>query len=132
MDFDTLLKIGMKGEIHETVSACNTAASWGSGGLPVYATPCMIALMEGASVAAVDSSLPAGFSTVGTELNVKHIAATPTGMAVRASGELLEIDGRRLLFRIEAWDEAGKIGEGVHGRFIVENETFLRKVREKK
>ncbi|MDR2743427.1 MAG: thioesterase family protein [Treponema sp.] len=132
MDFDTLLKSGMRGEIHETVTARNTADSWGSGGLPVYATPCMIALMEGASVAAVDPSLPAGFSTVGTELNVKHIAATPPGMTVRASGELLEIDGRRLLFRVEAWDEAGKIGEGTHGRFIVENEKFLRKVREKK
>jgi predicted thioesterase len=132
MNFDTLLKPGMKGEIHETVTAHNTADSWGSGGLPVYATPCMVALMERASAAAVTPSLPAGFSTVGTELNVKHLAATPPGMTVRAAGELLEIDGRRLLFRVEAWDETGKIGEGTHERFIVENEKFLRKVREKK
>jgi predicted thioesterase len=132
MDFDTLLKLGMKGELRETVNAENTAESWGSGGLPVYATPSMIALMEGASLAAVDPALPSGFSTVGTEVNVKHLAATPPGMAVRASGELLAIDGRCLLFRVEAWDDAGKIGEGTHGRFIVENEKFLRKAREKK
>jgi predicted thioesterase len=131
MNFDALLKSGMKGEIHETVTAENTADSWGSGGLPVYATPSMIALMEGASVVAVDPSLPAGFSTVGTELNVKHLAATPPGGIVRAVGELLEVDGRRLLFRVEAWDGAGKIGEGTHGRFVVENEKFLKKVREK-
>jgi predicted thioesterase len=132
MDFDTLLKPGMRGELRETVTAGNTAESWGSGGLPVYATPSMIALMEGASLAAVDPSLPAGFSTVGTELNVKHLAATPPGMTVRAAGELLAIDGRRLLFRVEAWDEAGKIGEGTHSRFIVENEKFLKKTRQKK
>ncbi|MDR0376983.1 MAG: thioesterase family protein [Spirochaetaceae bacterium] len=132
MDFDTLLKPGMKGELRETVTAGTTAESWGSGGLPVYATPSMIALMEGASVAAADPFLPAGFSTVGTEVAVKHLAATPPGMTVRAAGELLEIDGRRLLFRVEAWDEAGKIGEGTHNRFIVENERFLKKTQEKK
>ncbi|MDR2070158.1 MAG: thioesterase family protein [Treponema sp.] len=132
MDFDTLLKPGMKGELHETVTGENTAESWGSGGLPVYATPSMIALMEGASVAAADPSLPAGFSTVGTEVSIKHLAATPPGMTVRAAGELLEINGRRLLFRVEAWDETGKIGEGTHSRFIVENERFLKKTREKK
>ncbi|MDR2247715.1 MAG: thioesterase family protein [Treponema sp.] len=132
MDFITLLAPGMKGELHETVTSDNTAESWGSGGLPVYATPSMIALMEGASVAATDPALPAGFSTVGTEVTVKHLAATPPGMTVRAAGELLEISGRRLLFRVEAWDEAGKIGEGTHERFIVENEKFLKKTQAKK
>lgn len=131
MDVITLLAPGMKGELHEAVTAGNTAESWGSGGLPVYATPSMIALMEAASVAAADPSLPAGFSTVGTEVNVKHLAATPPGMTVRAAGELLEINGRRLLFRVEAWDEAGKIGEGAHERFIVENEKFLKKTQGK-
>jgi predicted thioesterase len=132
MDFTNLLTPGMKGELHETVTSDNTAESWGSGGLPVYATPSMIALMEGASVVAADSSLPAGFSTVGTEVNVKHLAATPPGLTVRAAGELLEINGRRLLFRVEAWDDAGKIGEGTHERFIVENEKFLKKTQGKK
>jgi predicted thioesterase len=132
MNFVTLLKPGMKGEASETVTAENTAESLGSGSLPVYATPYMAALMESASVAAVDALLPPGFSTVGTELNIKHIAATPPGMTARAAGELLEIDGRSLLFQVKAWDDAGKIGEGVHRRFIVENEKFLRKTREKK
>jgi predicted thioesterase len=132
MDFGALLKPGMKGEKQVTVNDKNTAASFGSGGLAVYSTPSMIALMEGAAVKAVDSGLPEGFSTVGTELNVKHLSATPPGMTVRAIGELLEIDGRRLLFRVEAWDDSGKIGEGTHGRFIVENEKFLKKCREKK
>jgi predicted thioesterase len=130
MDFDTL-RPGMAGEKTDTVTDKNTARSYGSGGLEVYATPSMIALMEGACVAAADGRLPEGFSTVGTWLEVKHIAATPLGMAVRAAGELLEIDGRKLRFRVEAFDGAGKIGEGFHGRFIVENEKFLKKAGEK-
>jgi predicted thioesterase len=132
MEIDTLLKPGMKGEKQEAVTDENTAESWGSGGLPVYATPAMIALLEAACLAAVDPFLPEGFSTVGTELNVKHMAATAPGMTVRASGELLEVDGRRLLFRAEVWDDAGKIGEGTHSRFVVENEKFLKKARDKK
>jgi predicted thioesterase len=132
MDFGSFLKIGMAGERQDTVTDKNTARAYGSGGLAVYATPSMAALMEGACVAAVDPSLPGGFSTVGTELDIRHIAATPRGMQVRARGELLEIDGRALRFRVEAFDEAGKIGEGTHGRFIIEDEKFLRKAEDKK
>jgi predicted thioesterase len=132
MDFDALLKPGLAGEKTETVTDDNTAESWGSGGLPVYATPAMIALMEGAAVNAADRLLPQGWSTVGTELEVKHLSATPAGLEVRAAAELLEIDGRRLRFRVEAFDGAGKIGEGYHGRFIIENEGFLKKVYGKK
>jgi predicted thioesterase len=131
MDFDTLLQPGMRGEKTEKVSDENTAESWGSGGLPVYATPAMIALMEGAAARAVQDKLPAGWSTVGTELNVKHLSASPLGLTVKALGELLEVDGRRLCFRVEALDSAGKIGEGTHERFIVENERFLKKTAEK-
>jgi predicted thioesterase len=132
MEFDALLKPGLAGEKTETVTDDNTAESWGSGGLPVYATPAMIALMEGAAVNAADRLLPPGWSTVGTELEVKHLSATPAGLEVRAAAELLEIDGRRLRFRVEAFDGAGKIGEGYHARFIVENEGFLKKVSGKK
>ncbi|MDR2110600.1 MAG: thioesterase family protein [Spirochaetaceae bacterium] len=132
MDFDPVLRPGMRGKKEDRVTEKNTARSYGSGGLEVYATPSMAALMEGACVEAVDKALPGGFSTVGTELSIKHLAATPLGMAVRAEGELLEIDGRRLRFRVEAWDGAGKIGEGVHGRFIVENAKFLKKAEEKR
>jgi predicted thioesterase len=132
MDFSEIVKPGIRGKKTETVSGKNTAESLGSGGLPVFATPAMIALMELTAVSAVDPLLPQGWSTVGTELNVKHLSATPPGMEVWAEAELLEVDGRRLLFRVEAFDSAGKIGEGTHGRFIVENERFLKKTAEKK
>jgi predicted thioesterase len=88
--------------------------------------------MESASLSAVEPLLPQGWSTVGTGLSVKHLSATPEGMEVRARAELLEMDGRRLLFRVEAFDEAGRIGEGTHDRFIVENEKFLARARSKK
>ncbi|GHV17161.1 thioesterase [Spirochaetia bacterium] len=127
-----MVRPGIQGHKEETVTAGNTASAWGSGGLDVYATPAMVALMEGACVAAADQMLPAGYSTVGTELRVKHLAATPLGMTVRAAGELLEVDGRRLVFRVEAHDEAGKIGEGTHERFIIEDEKFIKKTNEKK
>jgi predicted thioesterase len=131
MEPNARLKPGLRGEKAETVTGENTAEAWGSGGLPVYATPAMIALMEGAAIAAVQDWLPRGFSTVGTELNVKHLSASPLGMEIRAAGELVEIDGRRLRFKVEAHDQAGKIGEGFHERFIIENERFLKKTREK-
>jgi predicted thioesterase len=131
MDFNTILPIGLKAEKIETVSNDNTAESWGSGGLPVYATPAMIALMEGAAAAAVQDKLPVGWSTVGTELNVKHLSASPVGAEIRAAGVLLEVDGRRLRFKVEAYDNAGIIGEGFHERFIVENARFLQKIAEK-
>jgi predicted thioesterase len=132
MDFSAILRPGLKGEKTETVTDKNTAAAWGSGGLPVYATPAMIALMEGAALSASDSLLPKGWSTVGTALNIKHLSASPAGMKVHAEAELLSLDGRALVFKVEAFDEAGKIGEGTHGRFIVENEGFLKKTVRKK
>jgi predicted thioesterase len=131
MEPNTQLKPGLRAEKTETVTGKNTAEAWGSGGLPVYATPAMIALMEGAAVAVVQDCLPQGFSTVGTELNVKHLSASPPGMEIRALAELIEVDGRRLRFKVEAYDQAGKIGEGFHERFAVENERFLKKTREK-
>ncbi|GHT77319.1 thioesterase [Spirochaetia bacterium] len=132
MDFTEILHLGLRGQKEETVTDRSTASAWGSGGLPVYATPAMVVLLEGACLAAVDPLLPAGFSTVGTVLQVKHLAATPPGMSVRAVGELQEIDGRHLVFTVEVYDEAGKIGEGTHERFIIDNEKFLKKALEKK
>ncbi|MDR2393312.1 MAG: thioesterase family protein [Treponema sp.] len=131
MDGNDFLKPGMSGEKKTSVTEPLSARAWGSGGLPVYATPAMVALMEGACVNAVDSALPAGFSTVGTELAITHSAATPLGMQVRATGVLLEIQGRKLRFQVEAFDQSGKIGEGTHSRFIIENERFLKKAQEK-
>jgi len=132
MDFIDILKPGLDAQITETVTDKNIASHWGSGGLDVYATPAMIALMEMASYSATAPLLPPGWSTVGTVINIKHISATPPGMKVTARAELLSIEGRELSFRVEAFDDAGKIGEGLHGRFIVENEKFLARTERKK
>jgi predicted thioesterase len=132
MEFDDRIRPGMKGARAEQVTDRNVARVYGSGGLPVYATPAMAALMEGAAVDAVEQFLPEGWSTVGTELAIKHMAPTPLGMRVRASAELLEINGRRLEFRVEAVDGTDKIGEGTHQRFIINNEKFLTKAEKKR
>jgi predicted thioesterase len=132
MDFTAILAPGIRGRKEEIVTDDRTARALGSGGLPVYATPAMIALLEGACIASLDQLLPETHSTVGTALQVKHLAATPVGMTVKAEAQLIEVDGRRLVFTVEAFDEAGKIGEGVHERFIVENEKFLKKAQSKK
>ena len=132
MDFADILKPGLSAEKDDTVSEEKTAAAVGSGGLAVYATPAMIGLMELAAFSAVESLLPEGWSTVGTELNVKHLSATPLGMKVKAKAELLSIDGRALSFKVEAFDEAGKIGEGTHSRFIIDVEKFMAKTAGKK
>lgn len=91
----------------------------------------MIGLMENAALSAVDPHLPEGMATVGTELNVKHLSATPMGMVVRAKAELLEVTGRRLVFNLEAYDELEKIGEGTHERYIINIEKFLKKTADK-
>jgi len=132
MNFADILKPGLEGRKTDIVTESNVANAWGSGGLAVFATPAMIAFMEIAAHSAVDPLLPPGWSTVGTELNIKHLSATPLGMEVSARAELLSIDGRALVFKVEAFDEAGKIGEGTHSRFIVENERFLAKIKNKK
>jgi predicted thioesterase len=131
MDFDSVLKPGLRAQKSRIVTDKFTAMAFGSGGLPVFSTPAMIAFMEFTSLSAVESLLPEGWSTVGTELDVKHLSATPVGMEVRCEAELLEIDGRRLCFKVDAFDTAGKIGEGTHCRFIVENQRFMQKVSEK-
>ena len=128
MNFNDLLKPGLEANMTEVVTDKSIASFWGSGGLDVYATPSMIALMEMAAFSAVNSFLPPGWSTVGTELNIRHIAATPRGMKVSARAELISVSNRALSFKVEAFDETGKIGEGTHGRFIVENEKFIARV----
>ena len=131
MDFANLLQPGLKAEISDTVTEKNTASAWGSGDLDVFATPAMIAIMEKAALTVAASRLPHGWSTVGTEVNVTHISATPRTMKVTAKAELLSIDGRALSFKVEAFDESGKIGEGVHNRFIIEKEKFMSKTEAK-
>ena len=127
MEFAETLTPGLSAEVEDTITEKNTASALGSGNLPVFATPAMLALMEKAALTAVDPLLPPGWSTVGTEINIKHLSATPLGMKVSARAELLGTDGRALSFKVEAFDEAGKIGEGSHSRFIIENEKFMAK-----
>lgn len=126
------LHTGLKAEKTEQVTQDNTAIKYGSGGVAVYATPAMIGLMEGTCLAAVDPHLPDGLATVGTSLNIKHTAATPVGMNVKACAELVEIEGKRLVFRVEAFDDKDKIGEGTHERFIIDLEKFIKKAEAKK
>ena len=126
-----MLKAGIIKEITEKVTDKNTAKTMKSGELNVYATPAMIALMEQAAYTSVADELEEGQGSVGTLMNVKHISATPVGMKVTAKSELVEIDGRRLVFQVEAFDERGKIGEGEHERFIVDNVKFQQKADSK-
>lgn len=119
--------VGMKGEVSTEVEREDTAYEVGSGSLLVYATPCMVALMEGAACEAIQEAMPEGKTSVGIELNVSHLAATPVGLNVRATAEVTAVEGSILTFRVEAFDEAGKIGEGTHKRAVVTTQRFLDK-----
>ena len=123
--------IGTKGRVETVVDASNTAKFAGSGSLDVFATPSMICLMEQAAQASVAEYLEEGKGTVGTKIEVTHDAATPLGMKVWAESELVEVDRRRLVFEVAAYDECGLIGRGTHERFIIDNEKFLSKVNAK-
>lgn len=125
------MEIGIKGRAETVVTHENTAKFVGSGELEVFATPQMIALMEQAAASSVAPRLEEGQGTVGTLLNVSHDAATPLGMKVWAETELVEIDRRRLVFEVKAFDECGLIGKGKHERFIISNDKFLAKVNAK-
>ncbi len=126
------LTVGLKGRAETTVTAENTAAAVGSGLLPVFATPMMVALMENAAVNTTLGHLAEGEGTVGTRLDLSHDAATPMGMKVWAEAELTAVDGRALTFSVTAYDEAGPIGKGSHQRFIIQNEKFLARAERKK
>jgi predicted thioesterase len=126
------LSHGVRGTQEELVTEKNIASALGSGGLAVYATPCMITLMEYCAMESVKPYLPEGSSTVGTLINVKHLAATPVGMRIRCETELIEVDRRRLVFLCRAYDEAGLIGEGTQERFIVDNAKFMEKTQAKR
>ena len=126
-----MLEIGIKHTMSEKVEEKNTAGALGSGLLPVYATPAMILLLESACAKAVAPELEDGMTTVGTKLDIEHVAATPIGMEVCCKCELVEIDRRRLVFNVEITDKAGIIGKGTHERFIVASEKFMAKVNAK-
>ena len=126
------LTVGSKGKAETVVTEQNTANAVGSGLVPVFATPYMIALMENAAVNAVQAQLEEGQGTVGTKLDVTHDAATPIGLKVWAEAELTAAEGKKLTFAVKAFDEAGPIGGGTHERFIITVDRFLAKAEAKK
>ena len=123
--------VGLKGRAETVVSETNTAQAACSGALPVFGTPFLCALMEEASWKSIAPHLEEGQSTVGTRLEVSHDSATPVGMKVWAESEVTEVDGKRLVLKVAAFDEKGLIGQGVHERFIITNERFLSKCARK-
>src|SRR6056297_172625 len=125
---DIKLDIGLKHKKEKLVTKKDTALALGSGGVEVFSTPMMVALIENTCLELVDKELPEGFSTVGIHLNVSHIGATKVGKKVWAEVELLEQDRKKLAFKVEAFDEDKKIGEGIHERFIIDVEKFINKL----
>ena len=125
------ITIGLKGQASTLVEREDTALEVGSGSLLVYATPCMVALMEGAACDAIADFLPEDKTSVGTMLNISHVAATPVGLEVQAEAEVTAVEGSKLTFQISAYDESGLIGEGTHQRVIVNTQRFLDKTYDK-
>ena len=122
------ITVGLKGEASNLVEREDTAAEVGSGSLLVYATPCMVALMEGAACNALEGVLPEDKTSVGIELSISHIAATPVGMEVSAEAEITAVEKNILTYTVTAYDETGKIGEGTHKRAVITAQKFLDKV----
>jgi len=127
MEFN--LAIGLKNKVEKVVTMADTARVFGSGAAEVFATPMMIGLMEGAALGAVRDLLPEGFTTVGISINIKHLSATAVGKKVWAEAELIEVDRKRLVFKIDAYDEDKKIGEGSHERFIIDEAKFMENLK---
>jgi fluoroacetyl-CoA thioesterase len=122
---------GISGEVRIKVDEKETAIVYESGSVRVFATPAMIRLMEKAALSSVAPYLEEGFTTVGTRIDVKHLAATPVGMEVVISSRLIEIEGKRLLFAVEARDQVDMIGKGTHERFIVKTDSFIKRTEGK-
>jgi fluoroacetyl-CoA thioesterase len=125
------LKIGLTGSAEITVQDADTAPRIGSGRVSVLATPVMINLMEAAALNAVERLLPQGHQSLGTRLEVGHYAATPVGMHLRATAELTKVEGRNLEFRVEAFDEKERVGDGLHTRVVVNVARFDERVQRK-
>ena len=125
------ITVGLKGRADTDVAREDTALEVGSGALLVYATPCMVALMEGAACEAIADCLPEDKTSVGTELSISHLSATPVGMEVWAEAEVTAVEGNMITFSVTAFDEAGKIGEGTHKRAVITSQRFLDKTYSK-
>ena len=126
-----MIETGIKGHHEQTVTPAMSAARVGSGLVDVFATPMLVALVEQTCYESVLSHLDVGQGTVGTMVNVSHLSATPIGKRVWCDSELTEVDRRRLVFSVKAYDEAGLIGEGTHERFVIDTEKFMAKISAK-
>ena len=125
------ITVGLTGEMVTTVTDVLLASRMGSGSLDVYATPALIALIEAAAVSTIDPLLPDGQASVGVALDVKHLAATPPGAKVRAQVEVIEIEGRKVRFAVQAWDEHELIGKGTHTRYVIDTARFIKRIEQK-
>ncbi len=126
-----MLKTGIKGHQELVVTQELTAKNMGSGVMDVFATPAMLALMEKTAFTSVAEYLNEGCGSVGTKVDIEHVASSPVGMKITCDSELIEVEGRKLVFKVEAYDEKGLIGKGTHERFIVENKKFQEKTDNK-
>jgi fluoroacetyl-CoA thioesterase len=129
---ETRLREGITGKVSVRVTAEMTAAHYGNGGVEVLATPYLIGLLESAAGTSVKDALAPGEGTVGTRVEVQHLAATPVGMTVTARSRLKLVEGRRLLFDVEAHDDVEMIAQGIHERFVVDLSRFLARVEKKR
>ena len=126
-----MIEPGIKGRREQTVTPEMSAARVGSGLVDVFATPMLVALVEQTCYESVLPHLDEGQGTVGTLVNVSHLSATPIGKRVWCESELTEVDRRRLVFRVKAYDESGLIGEGTHERFVIDTAKFMEKLKAK-
>ena len=126
---ESKLREGLSAVIEKVVSENETASRYASGAVEVYATPAMIGLMENTAKSAVDLHLSCGDTTVGVEVNIKHLKATPVGMKVRCEAIVEKLEGKKIYFTVKAWDEKGLIGEGTHVRYIVNMEKFMEQLK---
>lgn len=131
MSLEDSVKIGAAGGAQIVVGDQHTAPHVGSGKVAVLATPVMVNLMEAAALDAAERFLPVGHQSLGTHLDVRHIAATPVGMTARARAEVVAIEGRKIHFKVEAWDERELIGDGTHVRVVVNVARFDERVQAK-
>lgn len=125
------MQVGASFEIEHKVTEADTALAVGSGDVEVFATPMMLALMEGAAAQCLGRFLAEGKTSVGAKIEASHLAATPVGMNVRAVASIVEVEGKKVSFEIEAYDERGLIGEGTHLRIVVDKERFTTTANEK-
>lgn len=121
---------GILNSIEKIVEQKDTASSYGSGLIDVFATPAMVGLMENTAQSSLIAYLPPGSITLGIEISVKHMKATPVGMKVRCESKLVRVEGKKLYFELNAWDEKGQIGSGTHTRYIIQVEEFMKKLAE--